>query len=179
MRRVAFSATILIIASVCTMGQGLGRAIGINGAGEIKNKYDRFDDTTTVSLSFLQLNENSEQTLYLGLVNVYKGASPRQLPEKIAFSLMSASTVDYQLAARSSLRAIADGERVDLGNPTLINTQRIDALFVQVTSVVVDYPSFKKIVNAKHVEMRLDNTEFSLSDTQLAKLRQFEAAIRP
>jgi len=134
-----------------------------------ETKYDRFKDKTTVSLTIPITSIFS-----LTFDNSYDGEKRTSPPTKVVASFMSLDISERYLISRSCI-ILADKERIRLDNGTYLSEGEGEVLFF-----FLSLENFKKIANAKKIEMQLgSNNEFALGQSRIDAIKDFYKLLVP
>ncbi len=152
----------------------------------ITQVYDKFKNTTTVSLDLMPVyvpslytKLNKEPHLYVYAEYDFKGVNK---PTSIIIGFVSKKLQGYWFRDNRDLNFIADDNRINLGNmshdgnatPTNI-LGNIFYITNEALSTSISIDDFLQIANAKNVEFRLGNVEGSLSEKHLSAFRDLIA----
>lgn len=146
---------------------------------DLKTKYDRFRDETTVSIGPDYVDMKSPGRLEAAAYFSHKGktASAEGLIVGLAFY---SSSKHWRFLDDDRLIAMADGERVDLGRPTTKDSKLGRYVGVDESlSFALTREGFHTLARASKVEMKLGRVEFGLKDKFLKRLKELESALPP
>lgn len=149
-------------------------AVAAQKPGHIETKYDRFDDRTLVQLDVMQVVSGKYDGIYISANYACKGDVKNCKPEKILLGilvLVKGGVYD----GSGDLTVLADAERFPIGAMTRAGSKNITSesnVTRTLFGILISYDTFSKIVQSKKVEMRLDTTEFELTDANLDALRK-------
>lgn len=144
-------------------------------------RYDKFDDQTLVRVGPFFLSAdllNPSNNFQMMAAFSYAGQSNGQPVEQYELVFIS-NGQDWSFLDDRDLKAIVDGERKsfgeakrkgDIGRNWLGEVRVKEALFVTVPA-----EDFRKISEAKKVEMRLGRKEFKLKDEHLQAFRDLQS----
>ena len=153
--------------------------------GKIETKYDGFSGETIVTLrkmnvncgSFKGFGSTSKDTCVSIVASLH---CPGQQMDYVRYAKLRLmiETKDWQkrhsLGARA-LTVVADGERLRLGQMSLVKQDVDPQQFVDVMKEVLEvsmpHQTFLKIARAAAVEMRVGQTEFNLTEKNIEALR--------
>ena len=149
---------------------------------QIDSKYDRFEDKTTVQLDFMQVTGGKFDGIHVNAGYQCKADVLYCKPERVYLGvLVVIKGGRYDLPA--NLIVLADGERFPLGKMVNLGTIEMTPPGWNIvgTSLLIGMPyeTFQKIANSKKVEMKLDETEFELRDSQRSAYRDFTLLMYP
>jgi hypothetical protein len=151
--------------------------------GEFHTEYDRFKDETILSLLQLQVAEKQYegdyQRLYLSVWAQFASTRPTRRPAQIGVIFTSWSLWNNRYTEAAPLYAIIDGERKSYGPASPIKRRVINGKYVVSMGASLSADDFMQIVNAKKVEMRLGELEFSLNDHGFKMLHEFSHRVNP
>ena len=152
-----------------------------NHTKEITTTYDRFKGETTVELTLEKVNSyKSEGHFYfIGFSFTY----PEQTvitPKDVLLTVSSFSD-EKRFSERDTLDVIilADGQRFILGKMNLSKTENLKLIYQETLTLAIPYASYIKIASSNDVEMRLGETEFSLTQEQIEALRDLGSRMMP
>lgn len=137
-------------------------------APEKETKYDKFKDETTTSLKF-QLTRN----LSLTFDDTFEGKKRTSKLTEIRVSFISSDTNEGYLIARSCI-FLADDNRIRLNDGNYLSAYGGEAL-----GFSISLENFRKIANAKKLEMQLGSREFGFSKTRLDAIKEFYKQLVP
>lgn len=144
----------------------------------IEDKYDRFKDSTTVSVT-MQLMGVKTNGLAMLLSDSYAGQGANRKPPtgNVLLSFVSAGDESHYKLFHS-LIFLADDERIRMGDGVFID---LPLSYRVVESVTFGLPrdTLRKLASAKKIEFQLGPTEFTFSDSQLEAIRDFESRLNP
>jgi hypothetical protein len=143
---------------------------------DIEIKYDRFDDSTSINLK-LKLTWNGK--LSFSLSNSFSGKKRVSIPKSITVSFTNLynqvlTQQDEYFNSRSCI-FLVDDKRIRLDNGLYDRVETVGEFIVFSLSL----ENLKLITNAKKVEMRLDSSEFTLTDKQLESIKEFYKLLVP
>jgi len=135
--------------------------------GEFRSDYDRFTDKTRVNLLLLQLAakqyEFDYQRLYVTVASEFESKRPTRKPDFVLVFFASWSLFDDRYREPASLYAIIDGERKFYGQMVPMERTVINGKHVVTLGNRMSFSDLMHVANAKKVEMRLGELEFSLN----------------
>ena len=142
---------------------------------EVTEEYDRIQDVTVAALA---LRVQDGYKLPGGLVAFfeYKGTQPA-IPAFVEFGFISTSA-DWQYLTCHNLALLLDGE-TRLAPKTEQMGDVITGGVVETIATRLPVSDFLKIVNAKQVEGKVCNTEFTLTSEQMEALRDVASRMLP
>ncbi len=143
----------------------------------IEREYDRFTDRTDVTMKPVYITGGAGGELYLLLNTWYTGTRPPVRPARFLFVLMAASTTRVE-PIDTTLLALVDGARLDLGRMRLVAETNAAPLWTLSYGVEMNYRMLMRIAGARRVELRLDNLEFALEARHRRAMREFTDAAR-
>lgn len=142
-------------------------------------EYDEFNDITKIKTGKLFVLDSEEEKIQFTFFTLCKGKQTRDC-EKTPFAAIGVLLKSNDLTFSKGLKAIADGERFDLGEATLLKTEPQDgATFLSLVSLI---PSeiFQKFGKAKTLKMQLGGVlTFSFNSDQIKAMRELAAKIEP
>jgi len=145
--------------------------------GKITTKYDKFKDITSLSLK-LAISKDTNEFFVLFINAAFDGKTPASSDKDIMFSFISMTSEKQPAPASRSWIALADDERINLGNGEYTNTL-ISTTYASTMAYFVSEINLKKIANAKKVEMQVGSKEFALSESQIASLKELYKQLVP
>lgn len=147
---------------------------------QINEKYDRFEDRTTVTLRDIKVAGTTYESLIIGAIFAFSGTKVTSRPEKIAITAVS-MVKGYNFMESTNLVFITDGVRLPLGSMNRISREELIKGMVQAEGLMafISYDEFMKIAKAKSVEARLGEVEFTLTAKQLKGFTEFAKKMTP
>ena len=149
----------------------------------METKHDRFTDVRMEMLYQLQVGEREPQfdyqRLYLSLRADFTSATSSKSPDYVGVVFASWSLWNDQYRDATSLYAIIDGERVSYEPFIPAERRVINGKYVILIAGRISYKAFQQIANAKKVEMRLGDFEFTLTDGMMKTLREYAIRAQP
>lgn len=145
--------------------------------GELKTKYDRFRNETTVSIGPDYVDMRSPGRLEAAAYINYKGDTPT--PEGLIIGLaFYSSSSNWRFIDNDHLFALVDGERLDLGKPITKDSKLGRRVGVDESlSFSLTREDLHKLTQASKVEMQLGRVEFRLKDKFLKRLKDLESVL--
>jgi len=175
-RRVRVLFTSAVVALIFSYGVSRAQTVSCdpqNGSpdGCFESRYDRFEDVTTVSLSWMRV-VNEESPLYLSFLSFYEGKNPRP-PQSNRIALMSVSPAGYKYRTDCDLVFLIDDQRFHYSTKNLSNNSG-QGKWAQSFAIVVDEQLLRKIAWGHSVEGRFCNQqEFRLTANQRIQLQTY------
>ena len=131
---------------------------------KIETEYDRFEDTTTVAFRYIRINGAGFDGLTFNAGFQCQGSTSFCQPAAVALVFVIINKGEsYRQPAK--LTVLADGERFPIGYMKNIGVEDMrPRLNITITSLSILVPrdAFLKIADADKVEMKLDDTIFTL-----------------
>ncbi|HEY0169443.1 MAG TPA: hypothetical protein VGB98_00200 [Pyrinomonadaceae bacterium] len=146
-------------------------------AVELKSKYDRYENKTTVTLSELVM-KGPDVRLYLGAAASFDGERPKEWTPRILLSISIISKMPLK-ANDAELYALLDGTPFEIGSLEPIAFKPDGIYSLTMYGVLLPAERLSRIATAKKAEMRFDGVEFALSDAQQLKIIEFLRMTRP
>ena len=154
--------------------------------GKFGSQYSAEEDTTIVTLEPLPvaLSESGKPILLVAAIFGYQGKVPVK-PKHISLGFYGYYP-QCKFSKEPKMTMVIDGERVEFGwNPTGIRERKLDDegvafSFNEGTGGVqcdenmfmfISQKNFLKVVNAKNVEVQIDELKFQLTESNLEALR--------
>ncbi len=154
--------------------------------GTFGSQYSAEEDTTIVTLAPIpvELSESGKPILLVAAIFGYQGKVPAK-PKHISLGFYGYYP-QCKFSAKPKMAMVMDGERVEFGwNPTGIRERKLDDegvafSFNEGTGGVqcdenmfmfISQKNFLKVVNAKNVEVQIDELKFKLTESNLEALR--------
>ena len=145
----------------------------------IETKYDRFDNKTSIILKYTRVQGETRDSLDMALLTAYEGEKLTAPIKDVALSIASTSSDWRYLRGSRTLRVIADGERINLGEMERRNSTVGRGYVMEFMGVFISSDTLRKIANSKKVEMQLGSIEFELSKEMLGYMKDFAALLNP
>lgn len=154
-------------------------AVLLVSQSDLKPKYDRFRDETTVSTGLQYVDMKSPGRLETAAYFSYKGQAKASNGLIIGLAFYSSSS-HWRFVEHDDLIALIDGERLEFGNP-IVKTSRLGRRtgVDESLSYKLTRSDLNKIASAQQVEMQIGTVEFKLTGKFLNKLKDLEAALPP
>jgi hypothetical protein len=156
---------------------GAATSDGTGDEAKIETKYDRAKDETTVEFTQLQIAQSAEQLVFLSVSANYPGQKPKK-PEDIVFIISVASTKGYRYPDVMVMQGTADGRKLPDTLMLNLDKRRMGDDYLETIGTRMKYDVFKRLTQAKTVELRLQNLTLQLNESQIAKMRALEALLR-
>lgn len=154
--------------------------------GKFGSQYSAEEDTTIVTLEPLpvELSETGKQILLVAAIFGYQGKVPIK-PKHISLGFYGYYP-QCKFSEKPKMTMLMDGERVEFGwNPTGIRERKLDDEGVAFSFnegtggeqcdenmfMFISQKNFLKVVNAKNVEVQIDQLKFRLTESNLEALR--------
>lgn len=154
--------------------------------GKIGTQYEPREDSTIVSLEpvLVEASPAGKELLRLAAIFQYQGKIPTK-PQHISLGFYG----DYpqcKFSAQPKMTMLVDGERIEFGwNPRGIRERKPDEEGVafsfnegaggdkceELMFMTISQKNFLRVVNAKNVEMQIDDLKFKLTEANLEALR--------
>jgi hypothetical protein len=136
---------------------------------------DKFTGETTILLRMFHVGAATDQSY--NLVHLSMGASYSMKGGEIILMVFSEAG-QYQLLGGADVRALVDGERINLGHfqpsaATSLGSGQIS----EMVGGYLDRATMNKLANAKDVQLRVGAWEIELKGKQIEKLKEFAEAI--
>ncbi len=131
---------------------------------DVTSSYDRTKNQTTLEFRMMGVPNTQPQKILLSASTVFDGERIKSLPEDIVFIISIASPGSYKYPAVMKLKIKADGK--DLPEVPILNLDKRklnETEFLETLGTRMKYDLFKKIAQAKTVEMQVENTKFQLT----------------
>ncbi len=179
-RIVNLCVLVSLLAGMCAAKQSTSATRGAQSppsAVIIEREYDRFRDRTDLTMKPVYITGGAGGELYLLLNTWYTGTRPPVRPARFLFVLMAASTTRVE-PLDTTLLALVDGARLDLGRMRLVAETHAAPLWTLSYGVEMNYRMLMRIAGARRVELRLDNLEFALEARHRRAMREFTDAAR-
>ena len=154
--------------------------------GKFGSQYSPEEDTTIVTLEPMPvaLSESGKPVLLVAAIFGYQGKVPVK-PKHISLGFYGYYP-QCKFSAKPKMAMLMDGERVEFGwNPTGIRERKLDDEGVAFSFnegsggeqcdenmfMFISQKNFLKVVNAKNVEVQIDELKFKLTESNLEALR--------
>jgi hypothetical protein len=167
------SAVLLIFAfSISGFSQAVGSPAGTPSSdtkeftdeAEVTSNFDKSKNETTLGFKMMGIANTQPQRILLSASTSFAGEKLKNQPEDIIFILSIASPGSYKYPDIMKLKIKADGK--DLPEVLILNLDKRklgETEFLETIGTRMKYDVFKKISQAKTVEMQLENTKFQLT----------------
>jgi hypothetical protein len=145
--------------------------------GKIESKYDKAKDETTVEFTQLEIAHSAEQQVFLSVSATYPGQKPKK-PEDIVVVISVASTQGYKYPDIMTMQVTADGKKLPEVLMLNLDKRRMGEDYLETIGTRMKYEIFKRLTQAKTIELRLHGLTLQLNESQITTLRQLEALLR-
>lgn len=145
----------------------------------VKVEYDRFADRTDIYLNYTLVQGEARDGLELSALAVHSGNKMAAPINTIMLSVASFSKDWRYLESSRTLRVIADGERLNLGEMDRRSSVVKRGFVVEFLAVIIPKETFLKIANSEKVEMQLGRIEFELKPEMLGYMKDFAKLLNP
>jgi hypothetical protein len=140
-------------------------------------EYDEFNSFTKIKTDKLYVLDSETEKIQFTFLTVCKGNQTKDC-EKSPFAAIGVLLKSNYLTFSKSLKAIADGERFDLGEATLLKTEPQDGFTFLSLTTVIPSDVFQKFGKAKTLKMQLGGVlAFTFSDDQVKEIRDLALKI--
>ena len=155
--------------------------VGVSAQGnkkpDIKVEYDKFREGTFISFEPVNVSEDKNITLRLGMLTGFKGETPKK-PNDLLLVFVSPSFVESNKHKNNrGLIILADGKRYPLGEASHEVKYEMP-LYLEVMSVKVSYETLLELSQAKKIEMQFGSTEFELQESMMEALRYLASRVK-
>lgn len=138
----------------------------------VKQSYDRFKDETAISL-WIDIKPN----FAVFFVGTFSGKKPTS--EITVFSIgISARNKELLYRSSNDLDFLLDGKRLGL-KKTTYSVERSGTTIVEDIGYIYLQSTLKKIIDAKKIEAKIGDTEFTFTNSQLEAIRDFYKRLVP
>jgi hypothetical protein len=181
----ALLSAVLLIFTFCL--SGFSQAAGSPGTSSADAKvftdevdvvfnFDKGKNETTLGFKMMGIANTAPQKILLSASTNFAGEKLKTTPEDIVFILSIASPGSYKYPDMMKMKIKADGK--DLPEVLILNLDKRqlgETEFLETIGTRMKYDIFKKISQAKTVEMQLENTKFQLTP---ANIKRFADLVR-
>jgi hypothetical protein len=144
--------------------------------GKVTKEYDRFKDSTTVTLDAL-LAGDYPQGLSVRAIEIFPGTSPTKESSKYIFAFLSTGEdLEYELL--HDLIFLADGERLKVDNSSYMK-QFVRGNYLELILIAIPSQTLRKVASATKAEAQIGKTEFVVSGQLKENLKRFLAEVEP
>ena len=140
---------------------------------KIESKYDKAKDETTIEFTKLEIARSAEQQVFLSVSAFYPGQKPKK-PEDIVVILSVASTQGYKYPDVMTMQVTANGKKLPEVLMLNLDKRRMGEDYLETIGTRMKYEMFKRLTQAKTVELRLHGLTLQLNESQIIKLRELE-----
>lgn len=161
------------------MAQDKTNAAAAGEEVKIESNYDKAKDETTIEFTQLRITSSDEQQVLLSVSAVYPGHKLKK-PEDvkdIIFILSVISTRAYRYPDIMAMQVTADGKKLPELLMLNLDKRRMDEDYLETIGTRMKYEIFKRLTQAKTVELRLHTLTLKLDESQITKLRELEALL--
>jgi hypothetical protein len=109
----------------------------------------------------------------------YAGRTLKQQLEEIVFILSVVSTKSYRYPDIIQMQVTADGEKLPPVLMLNLVKSPFDADYLETIASRMRYETFKRLTQARTVELKLNDLTLQLDQTPIAKMRELELLLRP
>ena len=189
--KLVFFGVVMICFSQATVAQSTDQKFAypkrtFTHDGKLTTEYEPREDNTIVTLEpvVVEASPAGKQLLRLAAIFQYPGKTPTK-PKHISLGFYG----DYpqcKFSAQPKMAILVDGERIEFGwNPRGIRERKADEEGVafsfnegaggdkceELMFMTISQKNFLRVVNAKNVEMQIDELKFKLTEANLEALR--------
>jgi hypothetical protein len=143
----------------------------------IKTKYDKSKDETTVEFTKLEITHSAEQQIFLSVSATFEGQKPKKQPEDIIVILSVASAHGYKYPDIMKMQVAADGKKLPEILMLNLDKRRMGEEYLETIATRMKYEIFKRMSQAKTIELKLQDLTLQLNEAQITKLRELEALL--
>lgn len=148
--------------------------------------YQQAEDATIIGTERMLISGTSPDKLDLLVSSFFRGKTPTEKPVAVSF-LISSGAKKELFAASTELILTLDGERLPLGSMRRGHRSCEKSLpsgagcvyWVEKMDLFIPYRIFTQIINAKKVEGQVGAKMFSLKESQLKFLQDFNRQLLP
>jgi len=152
--------------------------------GKIESRYDGFNHETIVTLNKMRITCGSVKGNFKDACVSFAATlhCPGIQLDHVRYASLQLifQTKDWDQRHplnQRQLSVVADGETLRLGQMKLVS-QSVDILMTEELEATMPYAVFTKIVRAQVVEMKVGNTEFELTQQNLAAIRDLNNRVK-
>lgn len=143
---------------------------------EVRSNFDQAKNETTLEFKMMRIVYDGPQRILLSASTHFPGEKLKSRPADIVFILSISSPGSYKYPDIMRLKIKADGK--DLPEVVILNLDKRkigETEYLETIGTRMKYDIFKKISEAKTVEMQLENTKFQLAS---GNIRRFADLVR-
>ena len=144
-----------------------------NSEFRFETKYDKFENSTLVSINVKLTQLNSDLTI--GSFFIYQGEK-LVTPKTVTLRFVSSSS-DWEYLHNSNIVFLVDGKRIDLGEMKR-NGRVGNGYVLEFLSLTLPTNTLLEIINGKVVEAKLFTTTFKLTEEQLEAFRDYASRMQ-
>jgi hypothetical protein len=144
---------------------------------EVEVRYDKLKDKTRVRLLGMQVEGTLLDGLQMSLLFVIKGERTTKPVSQVTLIMTSTSKDWRYLTGSTSLRAIVDGQMVELGKLPRTRSEVGQGYVIEHLLKKVPGEIVLRLASSKKLEMQLGDLKFAITPQQLAIIRDFAARI--
>ncbi len=138
---------------------------------KIEEKHDKFLGINSIDTRQMQVAGTLPEGIQMSAMFAFK--SDKERGSFLLTFIVSGKYANFMEHSSPDVRlllAVADGQRIDLGNLKVVDS-RSDADVYLLTTPDIPKQTFIQLVSAKEVQMRLGSHEFKLSEEYLEAMR--------
>jgi len=140
---------------------------------EVTSSFDKTKNETTLEFRMMGIANTQPQKILLSASVKYAGEKLKEQPEDIVFIISVASPGSYKYPDIMKLKIKADGK--NLPEVVILNLDKRklnETEYLETIGTRMKYDVFKKISEAKSVEMQFENTKFQLTEGNIKRFAE-------
>jgi hypothetical protein len=145
---------------------------------EISREYDKSDNQTTLGIGSLPITCVQDSCIFLSMHASFSGKQIKAPVERFIFGLHFFSKRSKPFENEKLLLRV-DDETLNVGEMTYVGMQSRDGIHGLAYGIPLTREEVTKIVNARKVEMGMENLKFSLGENQLKAIRELYRQASP
>jgi hypothetical protein len=178
MRKIALG--LIVLACAFQAGEAIAQDKSTSAGDKghtfaIREKYDRFADTTTLELDYGKVRSDSSNNLELAVLQLFKGRGRSDKVGRVVFDFVNDSSDGWRYVEYHPIAFLIDGERMKF-EPKYDGTTGKGCV-TEFLHVYLSEAQFLKMLNAKEVHASVGLEEFDLKKSHLSALKDFASYV--
>jgi hypothetical protein len=145
---------------------------------KVKSTYDEAKNETTVEFRQVALASNETQRVFLSVSATYAGKTPPSQLEDVIFIISVVSPERYQYPDMMAMKVSTDGNKLPEVLMLNLDKRPFNPGYLETIGTRMKLEVFKRLAQAKSVDLQLHDLKLRLNETEIAKLREIEVLIR-
>lgn len=148
-------------------------------SGVAYSKYDKAKNQTTFEVQRLQINDPGGPEIILNASYTFDGTKLSSKPDDVIFIVQIGSSDRFKHPDMIQMKLKIDGKAAPDVMMLNLDKRMAGKVFLETIGTRMKYSIFKAMAGAKTVEMKLDNTSFTVDSAILAKFADLDKMLNP